>query len=369
LKSLRWAAILAAGALLPRAAGLVPRAVELLYGQTVFPGLAAVLALFGRLTRISLAQILILLAIAIILRVGIGGAVRAAQLRSLRRGFGPGHRYIAAAAVVVWAFSLLWGFNYARPPLKEKLNLPRTRPDAENLARLTRVLAAETNRAYRTAVSSGQIALPGEVGASRLRLSRDDVADRLASGYRVLLPSIGRLSLSAPKYPALAGWILTRVGISGFYFPFTGEATVDRALPDASIPFVAAHEMAHQRGAAREDEASFLAYLACRESGLAAAHYSGALEAFGLAWQSLWRASPDSGRAMQGRLLEDGPRADREAIRSFWQRHEGKASAISDRVNDLYLKANAQRAGSASYGLAVELLVALEAAGGLAEEE
>jgi hypothetical protein len=362
---------------------------EVLYGHAVFPGVAALLSLVGKLTRISVAQVLIVVAVVVILRIVIGGAARTVRLRSLRRGFGPGHRYLAAAAVFVWGFSLLWALNYARPPLTEKLSLPRTPPDAENLARLTRILAAETNRAYETAVSGGQLVAgapggaaertsaepaaapesPGEAGASRFRVSREDVTDRLASAYRVLLPSIGRVSLSSPKYPYLAGWILTRVGISGFYFPFTGEATVDRAMPDASIPFVAAHEMAHQRGTAREDEASFLAYLACRESGLAAAHYSGALEAFGIAYRSLWQASPESGRAMQGRLLDAGPRADREAIRAFWERHEGKAAAISDRVNDLYLKANAQRAGVESYGLAVELLVALEAAGGITGDE
>lgn len=135
-------------------------------------------------------------------------------------------------------------------------------------------------------------------------------------------------------------------------------------LPDVSLPFVMAHEMAHQRGTAREDEANFWAYLACRETGLAAARYSGALHAFGIAHNALLRADPDSARAILA-LLDHGPRADRAAIREFWRRYEGRASEVASRVNDSYLKVNAQRTGVASYGLAVEFLLSLERAGGM----
>jgi hypothetical protein len=128
-------------------------------------------------------------------------------------------------------------------------------------------------------------------------------------------------------------------------------------MPDASLPFTMAHEMAHQRGTAREDEANFLAYLACRESGLAAARYSGALGAFGLVLADLAEASIDSARAVRS-TLGAGPRADRAAIRSFWTRHEGRASVVAEKVNDRYLKANAQPAGIETYGQAVELLIA-----------
>jgi len=37
--------------------------------------------------------------------------------------------------------------------------------------------------------------------------------------------------------------------------PFTGEANVNISMPHTSIPFTACHEMAHQIGFAREDEA------------------------------------------------------------------------------------------------------------------
>jgi len=49
---------------------------------------------------------------------------------------------------------------------------------------------------------------------------------------------------------------MSYLGIGGVYFPFTGEANVNISMPHTSIPFTACHEMAHQIGFAREDEAT-----------------------------------------------------------------------------------------------------------------
>jgi hypothetical protein len=49
----------------------------------------------------------------------------------------------------------------------------------------------------------------------------------------------------------------------GVYTFFTGEANLNTNAPDYSIPYTMAHELAHQRGIAREDEANFIAFLVC----------------------------------------------------------------------------------------------------------
>ena len=373
---------------------MFPRAVEVVYGRALFPVCAAVLGAVARLTRFSLAQMVLALATLALLWFLSTGARRALRQRSLRHGFGPGHRWLAALALVLWGFHLLWGFNYDRPTLRERMRLTAAAPDAARLARVTRALAHEANRSYHEAIETGEIDTTGDgprrsavsrsgaspsaasrsavsrsgvswSAASHLLVSRADVAGRLDSAYGDLQPALRRVRLAAPKFPAALGWLLTRVGISGFYSPFTGEATVNAELPDAEIPFTMAHEMAHQRGTAPEDEANFLGYLSCRESGLAAARYSGALAAWALAANALAQASPESLRALPGGGLDPGPRADRAAIHRFWERHEGRAARVSERVNDAYLKANAQHAGVLSYDRAVELLVDFAEAGGL----
>jgi hypothetical protein len=362
-----WLAVLAGGVFVARGAALVPGAVDLAYGRTLFPRIAALIGTPARAVSVSLVQL-----IAILLVAGMGsglvlGSRRAVRRRSWTAGFGPPHRLLALLAATAWSFQLAWGLNYARPPLVERLKLHRVPAEPANLTHLVRTLAHEVNASYRLAIESKQYESPLAPATPpmpvTLRIDRRVVADRLVAGYAWLIPSFRLRPLPTPKHPRPVGWVLTRLGLAGFYFPVTGEATVNAALPDATVPFVTAHEMAHQRGIAPEDEANFQAYLACRESGLAAARYSGALGAFGLAWSALALAAPDSVRALASGLLDAGPRADRTAIRDFWTRHEGPASVAAERINHAYLRANAQRGGIASYGRAVDLLLAYQAAG------
>jgi hypothetical protein len=344
-KSLAWAAVAALGILLPRVAALSPGTVEAFYSEDAFRAIARVLGFFSGLFVIDLAQIAIAAALAAVVLWLIISLARSVRLRSLRFGV---HRFLAVIAMAVWSFYLLWGLNYARPPLEQRLGLARVAPDAPRLAHLARLLGREVNGNYSPAsLRSGP---PGR------RPPLPEIARRIALAYDRIQPRLADPDCSLPKTPAAASWVMTRTGISGFYFPWTGEATVNGAMPAAAIPFAMAHEMAHQRGTAREDEANFLAYLACRESGVPAARYSGALAALAITLGALYQTAPDSVLAVHS-MLEAGPRADRAAIRQFWRRHEGRASAVAEKVNDRYLKANAQSAGIASYDRAIELLV------------
>ena len=72
---------------------------------------------------------------------------------------------------------------------------------------------------------------------------------------------------------------MSRLGLSGFYMPFTGEPNFNDAQPDFDLPYVIAHEKAHQRGFAREDEANFIAFLVCVNSTDPYLRYSGYLNA------------------------------------------------------------------------------------------
>jgi hypothetical protein len=79
-----------------------------------------------------------------------------------------------------------------------------------------------------------------------------------AQGYPVLAGRCAR-----PK-PALSSPVLSWLGITGIYSPFTAEPNVNMNVPDPDLPFTASHELAHARGFAREDEANYLGSLACR---------------------------------------------------------------------------------------------------------
>ena len=43
---------------------------------------------------------------------------------------------------------------------------------------------------------------------------------------------------------------------------------------------------------------------------------------------------------------------------AYWDTYRGTISEVSDKMNDMYLKANAQETGTKSYGRMVDLLLA-----------
>lgn len=348
-------ALLAAGLSLPRWTLHVSPQIERVYATECFPRTQALLSVLARAVPFSLAQLLIAGAVVAVLWAA-GSAIRHA-FRS--RGLAPLGRLLVgllwAAVAVILSMHALWGLNYARPTLAARLSLAAPRTEIAELSRVTRELASAANRGYRDAVQAGEIDSTG--GVSRWLGGWDELATKLSRAESELAPSLARVSFALPKRPPLFGWILTRFGIAGIYIPFTAEATVNSWLPDSSVPFCMAHEMAHQRGIAREDEANFVAWYACQRSGSAAASYSGAVAAYWSCLRAARRADADSARVL-AELLDPGPRADAAAVRRFWTRHEGPAARLGDRVNDAYLKTNAQRDGTESYGRMVDLLLA-----------
>lgn len=67
----------------------------------------------------------------------------------------------------------------------------------------------------------------------------------------------------------------------GMYYPFSMEANVTKYLSEPFYPSTVAHELAHLKGFVYEDEANFIAYLACVNSDQAFVRYSGYLSVLG----------------------------------------------------------------------------------------
>jgi hypothetical protein len=146
--------------------------------------------------------------------------------------------------------------------------------------------------------------------------------------------------------------------LAGIYSPFTVEANYNRAMPPGDIPFSICHELAHLCGYAREDEANFIAFLACRESGVADLHYSGLLNTLTYVLNALYAdISLEEYRGLYQKLPEQVLR-DLQQNAAYWRSFAGPVSELSSKVNDVYLKANNQPEGIKSYGRMVDLLLA-----------
>lgn len=77
--------------------------------------------------------------------------------------------------------------------------------------------------------------------------------------------------------PIINTFFMSQTGTIGIYFPFSLEANYSRYLTTTYLPSVIGHELSHLKGYMYEDEANFMAYLACIRSEDKSIQYSGYL--------------------------------------------------------------------------------------------
>ncbi len=91
-----------------------------------------------------------------------------------------------------------------------------------------------------------------------LRTEAVGAYDSLAIAEPQFAYRVRSVKASLFSYPGLY------IGFAGYYNPFTGEAQVNMLDPDFRLPYTTCHEMGHQLGYAKENEANFIGFLACR---------------------------------------------------------------------------------------------------------
>lgn len=192
-----------------------------------------------------------------------------------------------------------------------------------------------------------------------------DVSDEAGKAMR---------SLSA-DYPTLSGYypqakemtfsrIMTGFDLLGIYFPFSLESNFNSEMYNSDLPDTVCHEFAHLKGWIREDEANFIAYLACIESDSPEFCYSGAMSALSYLRSKVWSepSISDEEKAVLNDMLSPGVRHDLvEKGRIFRESRDTKVgtvmSAVSDRAMETSLRLNGVSDGVKSYGRFVDLLL------------
>ncbi|HRV81177.1 MAG TPA: DUF3810 family protein, partial [Planctomycetota bacterium] len=159
-------------------------------------------------------------------------------------------------------------------------------------------------------------------------------------------------ALRAFPWPGL----FARLGISGLFVPFTGEPHLLMDGPACRFPFRSFHDVAHQRGYAREDEANFLGWWLGSHSGDPHYRYSANLVAWEYVLDALRFADPEEAHRMI-QSVPEGVRDDRARLRAYWRQFEGPLEAVGTAANNVFLKSQGQSHGVASYGRMVRLLL------------
>ncbi len=169
------------------------------------------------------------------------------------------------------------------------------------------------------------------------------------------------------SYPTLSGYypkpkwllipeILSYQQVSGVYAFYTVEANYNSDMPIYQQPYTMCHELAHLKGIMREEEANFVAYLACENSDQLAMQYSSAMFGYTYCMNELYKYDVEAFYTIRAKLCEKANK-DIEEKHAFWDQYKGAISDLQTKVNDAYLKANSQSSGVFSYNEVVALIV------------
>lgn len=260
---------------------------------------------------------------------------------------------LCSGSVFLFSFTILGGLNYYRYPFSYYSNLEIRASTLDELCGMTIELAHQANE-LRSMIPQEDDKGVFKLSMSKYKLAKEaDLAmRRLSKEYPVLGGRYGY-----PK-PILLSSLMSYTETTGIFIPFTMEANVNIDIPDYSIPSTMLHELAHQRGFMREDEANFIAYLAGIKSDNIELMYSSTM----LALISSANALFSQDRIMYSDIVSiysDEVIKDLRANNEYWAKYEDTVvSTVSNKINDTYLKVNAQADGVKSYGRMVDLLLA-----------
>ena len=265
------------------------------------------------------------------------------------------------SGVLVIAILFVWNFapGYYGTTLDRKLGLDREKVSGEELYLTAELLSEELHE-----LSEEITFLPS--GHSLMPYSYREMNDRLNEAYaRYCVKNDYLDHFRSNVKPIMLSEPMSYTHITGVYTFFTGEANINVNFPDYTVPFTAAHELAHQRGIAREDEANFVAFLVCMESNDPYIRYSACLNVYEYVLSALRSAN----RELYLKSYGDLPAAVREEERAyslFFERYrENVAANVSQQVNNNYLVSQGAPAGTKSYNMVVDLAVAYYKAQGL----
>lgn len=239
------------------------------------------------------------------------------------------------------------GINYYKDSFADTYGMEKQAYTDEELEAACRILAERINE------FAGSVPRDDD---GIMRVSKD--AEKTAVAVmRELGNTYDKLSGFYPIPKGLTvSWILSVQSLTGVYSPFTVEANFNQAMTDYNQPFTMCHELSHLKGFMQEEEANFIAFLACEQAEDVEFRYSSAVMGWIYCGNELYRRNPEKYREV-AQFIPREAWIDIDDNSKFWETYEGVISEASEKVNDTYLKANRQENGVESYDMVADLIV------------
>lgn len=304
------------------------------------------------LIPVSLTELAVVLALPAVVFVIVILAVRLKKSGSRKKTLLSAGRITAGTlSIACLMYMICHGANFYRYPLEKTMALDTSQKDVQQLYTVCVELAkgAAEARAELGTPEDEEYAFSESVFTE---------LTRTGSGYSKLYGEYGFLRCAVFRQkPVMLSepWSYTR--IVGMYFPFFAECNVNTAQPDYAIPFTAAHESAHSRGIALENECNFLAFLSCINSEYPEFRYSGYMETLKFCSNELLAADGDLWREFR-QYMTNGMLLDFAAMNEYIDDHKSKVGEVSTEVNNTFISSQGVPEGTLSYSRMTELVLA-----------
>ena len=245
---------------------------------------------------------------------------------------------------LIAAFYWLWGFNYFKSSLTEKLNLKVVGIQPEQRITLTE------NALENAILLSNRLTLEAPVQKAELNFEIIQSCNAFSSQINGITPT---KTVPVAMFPKS---LFLRIGITGMYFPFTGQAHYEPLLGNISRPFTIAHEWYHAAGVAPESEANFLAYISLVNSKSDELKYAAEMNLLIELLIYYKLTEPEKYQFYRDRFT-DKMDTDLKNRNALYQRYANAVSKQSDVVINQYLKMQNQQ-GTVDYHRLADWVVA-----------
>lgn len=236
--------------------------------------------------------------------------------------------------ILYLVFKILWGLNYSRPTISKRLGISNEKYTTTELVLLGEYFIGKLNAFQHPKKENYRI---------------DELESKAKEAYDLMKNTNAFFQYRSPSVKAvLNSWVVTKIGIEGYYNPLSGEANVNMKLPAISLPFVTCHEIAHQLGIGREDEANLIGYLVAIHSTDENFRYSAAYNMLRSILFEIRIKSPEDYQRLYASINPETIK-DFKAERAFWQKYNSDMYGYMGVALDSFLKLNNQHKGTDSY--------------------
>ena len=255
--------------------------------------------------------------------------------------------FFAVLSIAYFFYMILWGFAYHRRPIAsiKELNIENITDQeiemlAQNLIEKTNLLRKEISSKETQNTSIKKYFNAAEIGYKEIAKEK-----------------IEFLHKNTAIKPILGNTLMSWLNTAGIYTFWSGEANISTHLASFEAPYVICHEMAHPLGFASEEEANYLAYLACEANTEKIFKYSANNQALKYTMRAIYSIDSTKYNSYLNQI-DNSVKEDWQYSKNLRIKYDVPfLDTISSYLYDLFLKSNSQSQGIKSYGLVVELLV------------